>query len=129
LTASAFSAVSAEPPLVLVCVEKSADCYGAFMATTHLAISVLSERQADTAKRFATKHIDKFRGIEIQAGGRTGMALVRGASAHIECAVMERIDGGDHTIIIGLVLAAANTADPPLLHARRRFGRFVDQIA
>ncbi|MGH2587312.1 MAG: flavin reductase family protein [Dehalococcoidia bacterium] len=123
-TASAFSSLSLDPPLILVCLEKRADSHPAFERADHFAVSILAEHQQDTAMRFATRGIDKFGGIETLQGDATGHPLVPEAMAHIECRIVERLPGGDHTILIGEVLTARTDDRPPLLHYNRRFGAF-----
>ena len=123
-TASAFSSLSLDPPLILVCLEKRAESYPTFDAAEHFAVSILATGQTDVALRFATRGIDKFAGAPVVPGELTGMPLIEGAIAHLECRVHDRPDGGDHTIIIGEVLRAASTDGEPLLHFNRKFGRF-----
>jgi len=123
-TASAFSSLSLDPPLILVCLQKDADCYQAFMEAESFTVSILATGQSDMARRFATKSIDKIRGTLISRALSTGLPLIEGASAWLECRTYSRVDGGDHTILIGEVLAAGATGAEPLLHFNRTFGRF-----
>ncbi len=123
-TASAFCSLSLDPPLVLVCLEKRAHCYEAFVHTSHIAISVLASGQLDLAWHFATKQEDKFERIAIEPGPVTGLPLIPGATVHLECEMHDRLDGGDHTILIARVLRAESTDQPPLVHFNRRFGDF-----
>ena len=123
-TASAFSSLSLEPPLLLVCLQKDADCYAAFMESDVFAVSILARGQAEIARRFATKAIDKLKDTPVTPGAQTGLPLVSGAAAHAECRMRERIDGGDHTILVGEVVRAATSDAEPLLHYNRQFGRF-----
>src|SRR5581483_3851637 len=102
-TASAFSSLSLDPPLVLVCLEKRANSYDAFMQADKMAISVLAEDQLDLGLRFARKDIDKFEGLNAKAGEATGLPLIDGATVHLECRMYERLAGGDHTILVGEV--------------------------
>ncbi|MFN8558597.1 MAG: flavin reductase family protein [Dehalococcoidia bacterium] len=126
-TASAFSSLSLDPPLSLVCLEKRAESYEAFMLATHFGVSFLATGQLDLAWRFATKGIDKFADTPIETGAVAAMPLVRDAAVHLECTVHDRLDGGDHTIIVGRVLAAISTDREPLVHYNRKFGRFVPE--
>lgn len=126
-TASAFSSLSLHPPLLLVCLQKDADCYAAFMETEHFAVSILSREQDDIARRFATKSIDKWQDTPTLAGERTRLPLIDGATAHAECLMLDRVDGGDHTILIGEVISAVSFEYEPLLHFNRQFGRFVGE--
>lgn len=123
-TASAFSSLSLDPPLLLVCLQKDADCYAAFMESPQFAVSILAAGQSEIALRFATKAIDKLAGTPFMDGPATGVPLIEGAAAQAECRIWERVDAGDHTILIGEVLRATSTDAEPLLHFNRSFGRF-----
>jgi flavin reductase ActVB len=124
-TASAFSSLSLDPPLVLVCLEKRAESHPAFMSAESFAVSILADSQGDTAWRFAKRGTDKFAGIEMESGAHTGLPLVPDALVQLECRMHERLDGGDHTILVGEVLdARLNEGAAPLLHYNRQFGRF-----
>jgi flavin reductase ActVB len=123
-TASAFSSLSLDPPLILVCLQKDADCYQAFMEAESFTVSILSAGQSDIAQRFATKAIDKLQGTGVAPASISGLPRIEGASAWLECRTYSRVDGGDHTILIGEVIAAGATGAEPLLHFNRTFGRF-----
>lgn len=123
-TASAFSSLSLDPPLVLVCLDRKADSYPAFEAAGHFTISILAAHQSDHGMRFATKSADKFAGVETEQGKVTGIPLIPEALVHLECRTHQRLDGGDHVIIVGEVLRAQSNDQEPLLHFNRRFGRF-----
>jgi flavin reductase ActVB len=124
-TASAFSSLSLEPPLLLVCLQKDADCYNAFMDSDDFAVSILAHGQSEIARRFATKAIDKWAGTAVTPGKISGLPLVTGASAHCECRIRERVDGGDHMILLGEVVRAEVSEAEPMLHYNRQFGHFV----
>ncbi len=125
-TASAFSSLSLEPPLVLVCLEKRAQSHPSFMAAAQMAISILAADQAEVALHFARKQADKFAGVATVPGAVTGLPLIPGALVHLECRIVDRLEGGDHTILVGEVLRAETAAErEPLLHYNRQFGRFL----
>jgi flavin reductase ActVB len=126
-TASAFSSLSLDPPLVLVCLDKGANSYAAFASCETLAVSILAEGQDDIAMRFAKRDIDKFEGIAVVKGDVTGLPLIEGAMVHLECRAHSRFDGGDHTIIVAEVLRASSNDKQPLLHFNRQFGRFATE--
>lgn len=105
MTVSAFSSLSLRPPLVLVCIGDDATIAGAVANAGHFAVSVLSQDQEALARRFADSDADRFAGTAVTRGG-TGLALLDGAAAHLVCAIVARHRGGDHTIIVGEVLAA-----------------------
>jgi flavin reductase ActVB len=123
-TASAFSSLSLDPPLVLVCLDKGANSYAAFSSCETLAVSILAEGQDDLAMRFAKRDIDKFQGTATIKGEATGLPLLDGAMVHLECRAHSRLEGGDHTIIVAEVLRASSNDKQPLLHFNRQFGRF-----
>lgn len=123
-TASAFSSLSLSPPLVLVCLQKDADSYEAFMQAERFTISILAAGQEGIARRFATKGIDKLDGTPVVAAPESGLPRIDGASAWLDCQMHSRPDGGDHRILIGEVLAAGTGGAEPLLHFNRTFGRF-----
>ncbi|MCO6509553.1 MAG: flavin reductase family protein [Aridibacter famidurans] len=99
LTVSAFCSVSLEPPLVLICIEKTARCHEAFKDSGKLVVNVLAEDQRQVSERFATQMEDKFEGIEYSLNGN-GTPVLEGAATVLDCAVRESLDGGDHTIFI-----------------------------
>jgi flavin reductase ActVB len=123
-TASAFSSLSLDPPLLLVCLQKDADCHAAFMTAEQFGVSILAQGQSSIALRFATKAIDKWDGTRSVPGRATGIPLIDGAAARLECRIHSRADGGDHTILVGEVLTADANGNEPLLHFNRSFGRF-----
>ncbi len=101
-TASSFCSVSAEPPLVLVCLARSANSYPLFAHNDSFAISILQSDHVDLARRFASKNADKF-----ACGGfvRTpsGATVLENALAVVECSVDCRYEAGDHMIMVGQV--------------------------
>lgn len=126
-TASAFSSLSLDPPLILVCLDKRAESHGVFDQADHFAISILAAHQKDTAMRFATRGADKFGGFEVQPGEATRLPLIPEAMVHLECRMHDRLPGGDHTILIGEVLRAHSEDRSPLLHHNRAFGSFQEK--
>lgn len=124
-TASAFSSLSLNPPLVLVCLDAGAECHDAFLRAGTLAVNVLRPRHAQLAMRFATKGADKFGGDDFLRG-QHGAQVLPDAAAVLECSLHSTVPAGDHTIVIGQVLSV--TTDPQvavdgdaLLHFARGF--------
>src|SRR4029450_6150521 len=68
LTANAFMSLSLNPPLVLISVDKGATCYACFELQNGFTVNFLSEGQEEISRRFATKGIDKFAGLQSRAG-------------------------------------------------------------
>jgi flavin reductase (DIM6/NTAB) family NADH-FMN oxidoreductase RutF len=123
-TATSFSSVSLDPPLVLACLDRRADSLPSFQSAGHFAISILSSHQADYALRFAAKGTDKFAGVDVELGAVTGLPLLPDVCVQLECRKYDELSGGDHIIILGEVLGVATSDKPPLLHFNRRFGGF-----
>ncbi len=122
LTATAFTSVSLSPPLVLVCIDFKARCYAAFEACGRFAVNILESGQEAQARRFASTLEDKFDGLEFERG-RSGLPLIAGALAHVECEKVGAYPGGDHTIFVGRVEVARAYGGEPLLHYRGRYDR------
>jgi len=119
MTANAFTSVSLDPPLVLVCVDRDARLHESILAAKSFAVSVLGAGQADLAKHFADRSrpagLAQFDSTEWDAGPRTGAPLIREALAHVECALWRVYHGGDHWIVLGRVLEAGGTPGDALL--------------
>jgi flavin reductase (DIM6/NTAB) family NADH-FMN oxidoreductase RutF len=123
ITASAFSALSIDPALVLFCPNYASDTYPILRDSKQFAIHLLSAEQTAEAYAFAGKGKDKAKGIEWHLS-ELGNPLLAKATAIIECELWREYDGGDHAIIVGavknLVLPAAGDADGlPQRQARR----------
>ena len=120
LTVTAFSSVSLDPPLVLVCVDHRSEAHVGFRDAGHFGVSVLAEGQEEVSRRFAAGGAAKFTGLEL-ARGKTGVPLIPGALAHLECRVQASHDAGDHRIYVGEVLAAEVRPGRPLLYHDRDY--------
>jgi len=101
-TASSFCSVSLEPPLLLVCLARSANSYPVFAGCAQFAISVLRADQSGLALRFASKTADKFANGPFVRTAQ-GALVVDDAHAVAECTVYDRYDAGDHMILVGEV--------------------------
>ena len=100
LTANALCSVSLSPPLLLCCIDKSAECHPAFSASKVFVVNVLSTEQEVLSRKFAKSGADKFQGVGYRIE-RTGAPVLEGSLAHLECEVRQEFDAGDHTIYLG----------------------------
>lgn len=116
MTVSAFSSVSLEPPLVMVCIGEEASLKPMIADATHYGVSILASDQEPLSRRFAA-HGERFDGIGFTRG-ENGMALIDGALAFMECRIVARHRAGDHTIVVGEVEAASVEDARPLLYYR-----------
>jgi flavin reductase (DIM6/NTAB) family NADH-FMN oxidoreductase RutF len=115
LTASAFTSVSLDPPLVLICVDHAATAHPDFRERGWFAVNILRREQEALSRRFAASGGDKFRGVTCHEG-RTGLPLLDGALATLECRIVEAHEAGDHTIFIAEVETASVTEGRPLVY-------------
>ena len=122
MTVGSFCSLSLEPPLVLVCIGDDATIADAMRGATHFAISVLADDQEPLSRLFADRAARGFGGVPHHRGPH-GLALLDGASAHLECRIAARHPGGDHTIVVGEVLHAEATVRRPLVHHRGAYNR------
>lgn len=122
ITANSFSSVSIDPPLVLWSPAKSSRRYAPFAAAERFAIHVLGAEQADICEAFV-KDGDAFADFET-TNLMKGVPLIENCLARFECALFAQHDAGDHTVIIGEVVAAETRPGEPLVFARGRYGRF-----
>lgn len=119
LTANSFTSVSLEPPIVSVCIAKAGRVFPTLAGADHFAVNILSAAQQDLALHFASIVENRFTGTEWTAG--SAAPLLDGASAHLECAVHERVDAGDHEILLGCVVHYGRASTPPLVYCRGAF--------
>ena len=122
LTANAFMSLSLDPPLALVGIDKTAQCYGCFDASKVFTVNFLSDEQEEISRRFATKGVDKFAGLEWHEGSN-GAAILAGVIGYVECRIKENFEGGDHTLIVGEILKAEATGGQPLLFFQGKYQR------
>ena len=124
LTCSAFTSVSLDPPLVLVCINASSRSHDALVSGHHLGISLLARDQSETARIFATSGADKFGTVAWESGAGTGVPLISGATAVMETVIEDRVTAGTHTIVICRVVVAVDHGREPLLYLD---GTFLDR--
>jgi flavin reductase (DIM6/NTAB) family NADH-FMN oxidoreductase RutF len=124
LTANAFTAVSLDPPLVLVCVGHRSRSYQSFIQSCRFAIHILSDAQADAARHFAQP--GSLRGAAVAwAVNERGLPVLDEYVALIECRLSAEHRGGDHAILVGAVEAislGAQDARPLLYHRGQLLG-------
>ena len=120
-TASAVSSLSLDPPMLLVCLNKTSSTGQAIAAARHFAVNILAEGQADAAMQFAGKG-DKFAGQPIVQGA-AGEPLLADALANLECRVVEEVTGGTHSVFLASVEHATGREAAPLAYFRGKFGR------
>jgi flavin reductase (DIM6/NTAB) family NADH-FMN oxidoreductase RutF len=126
LTSNAFSSVSAEPPLLLVCVDKRSQTLPALQARQAFVVNFLAAGRGEVSNTFASKATDKFAGLSWNPSESAGGSpiLANDALAYAECLTEREIDAGDHVILIGRVVGGQAPApdSDPLTYFRRTYG-------
>jgi flavin reductase (DIM6/NTAB) family NADH-FMN oxidoreductase RutF len=118
LTTNAFTSLSLDPTLVLVCLDVESRTLAAVREHRRLAVNVLAKDQHELAVRFSGKaaHVTKFKDVGWRE--EAGVPVLDGIVAWVSGAVLELIPGGDHVIAIASVEAGdAPGGEPLLFHA------------
>ena len=124
MTVSAFSSVSLEPPLVLVCADKGANTLALIEAAGAFTVNLLAQGQQELSELFADKarEFQRFDGLDCEVGA-TGCARISGALGYLDCRVVQAVDAGDHVVYIGRVEGAELSDGEPLVYCRGKYGR------
>lgn len=117
MTVSAFCSLSLQPPLVLVCIEKTASVHNALTSSAAFIVNILSAKQEQIARRFSIVDIDRFEGVGFSRS-RNGIVVLDDVLGVIECNRFSLHDGGDHTIVVGEVEAGRAETGAPLIYYR-----------
>jgi flavin reductase (DIM6/NTAB) family NADH-FMN oxidoreductase RutF len=121
MTVSSFTSVSLSPPLVLVCIDKSARFLQDLPAGAAISINILSEQQQHLATRFANrKDEDRFAGAQWHTGWHE-VPLLDGVVATFGCLVTQVLESGDHFILIAEVFDIQRHKGSPLVWCDRNY--------
>ncbi len=127
LTVSAFTAVSLEPPLVLVCIGERSDCYELLATSEYFAVNVLAADQASLALAFAELGDAKVRALRAfpDLWMTETAPVLTDCAAHIVCRRHAVHHAGDHNIVVGEVLNLESRAGErePLVYFASGFRR------
>jgi flavin reductase (DIM6/NTAB) family NADH-FMN oxidoreductase RutF len=123
ITVSAFSSVSLEPPLVLVCVNNESSALSTILQSGAISINLLAQGQEDVASQGSSR-VRVGLGTIAYTIGNNGCALVVGAAGSLECNVWKTDVVGDHTVVYGLVTHVVVGQTTPRLYHQRRYGKF-----
>jgi flavin reductase (DIM6/NTAB) family NADH-FMN oxidoreductase RutF len=126
MTINSFNSVSLVPRLVSWCIDMGAASYNDFRLCREFTISILTEDQQAVAKRFASRGVDKFEGVDYQPHKPF---IIPSASAWFTCENHQQFLLGDHLMLIGQVIEFGHETEKPLLFAQGKFHRLLDQAA
>lgn len=128
MTVSAFTEVSLDPPLVLVCADKTSNTHPLIAESQAFAVHILRRDQEELSNLFASKEDEhrRFDDLDYETGA-TGAPLLAGALARFDCRVRDAHDAGDHVIYVGEVVelqlgeVGDREAGGPLMFYDRRY--------
>jgi flavin reductase (DIM6/NTAB) family NADH-FMN oxidoreductase RutF len=123
LTCSQTCSLSAEPPLLLVCIDRRSTTLGAIRSNGHFVINYLLAGRGPLANRFASREPDKWAHLAWRPTARGLPWLYADSLAYAECAVVDSLPGGDHDIVVGCVEGGQPPAPgtQPLMYFRRTY--------
>ena len=130
LTVSAVSSVSAEPPMLLVCVNQKNVARNAILGNGRFAINILTAGQQTVAETFSgsDEHGDAYQfDTEEWTTEKDGSPLLKDAIASFDCEMENIVSAATHTIFIGRVKASKESSDTPLLYTRRSYSQPIGQ--
>lgn len=116
MTVSAFCSLSLYPPLVLMCIDKSATMFDLLTTGESFTVNILSASQEELARRFANVDSEKFDGVGYTVVD--GSAVLEDVIAYAICTRTQSIEAGDHTIVVGEVRSSSVSEGEPLLYFR-----------
>lgn len=123
MTATAVCSVCAEPPTILVVVNRTAHTHPLIAAAGFFTVNFLAQGQQSLAERFSTQHPDPFEGILRNSNKNLNAPVISGAIAFLECRLTNQLDVGTHTIFIGQVVDCDTVDDEPLLYYGGRYSK------
>jgi flavin reductase (DIM6/NTAB) family NADH-FMN oxidoreductase RutF len=120
ITVSSFCSVSLDPPMVLICIEKTTGSHYAFGESGAFVVNILGESQSEISEHFATRIDGKFDSIEHKLN-EDGVPVLTGAIATLRCKLRHSLDGGDHSIFVGSVEDVIVSDGQPLIYFNRYY--------
>jgi flavin reductase (DIM6/NTAB) family NADH-FMN oxidoreductase RutF len=119
-TANSFASVSLEPPMVSICLARTASCYEAFRTARAFAINVMADSQQAVALTFASKATDKFTGVD-WVKSPLGSPYIEQSLARFDCKLVNLVEAGDHILLLGQVEHFDEFEASPLGYYRGKF--------
>jgi flavin reductase (DIM6/NTAB) family NADH-FMN oxidoreductase RutF len=129
MTVNAVTALSLEPPRLLICLQRGRYTLDAIRDSGRFAVNFLCDEQSALSARFATNRLDKFVGVDWYAGLATGTPCFSRVLATAECEVANIVTSGDHDIVIGDLVAGRSREGTALVYYNRGYHRLVSTAA
>ena len=122
-TCQSFSALSLDPPLVVLAPAKSSTSWPRIAEAGAFCVNILESRQEALCRSFAASGSDKFAGVG-WTPAVTGAPILDGSLAYVDCELADIHDAGDHELVTGRVVDLGIGEGSPLLYYRSGFGSF-----
>lgn len=123
-TANAFASVTAEPPAVLICVNRTATAHPLISSSQRFCVNILALEQRPLAERFAGgEPRQRFEGVRYRIGP-SGSPILEDTLAYVDCTLGEELTSGTHTIFLGNVVEAGDREGAPLGYYDRTYRNF-----
>jgi flavin reductase (DIM6/NTAB) family NADH-FMN oxidoreductase RutF len=121
LTVTAFTSVSLDPPLVLICIRNESTATSLFKKSMKYCVNILAENQRQISEKFSLAgEAGRFLDLDYYVG-KGGSPIVRGCIGYIDCKIVQIIPGGDHTIFLGEAVDVYAEEKEPLLYLNRKY--------
>jgi flavin reductase (DIM6/NTAB) family NADH-FMN oxidoreductase RutF len=117
MTVSAFSSLSLNPPLVLICIDNAATMSPVIATASHFVVNILTSTQEELSRRFADQLDNRFAGIGYRESA-SGAPILDDVLAWVDCRIVARHPAGDHVIVVGEVQSGKVLNGEPLLYYR-----------
>ncbi len=124
MTVNSLTSVSLQPPLLLVCLTRDSRTAVAVEERKAFVVNLLGTRQESLSDRFARRGEDHFEGLDVGLNARQLPVFERGLG-WLDCDVTSIVDGGDHIIVVGEVIACEAREGTPLVFFRGRYHELV----
>jgi flavin reductase (DIM6/NTAB) family NADH-FMN oxidoreductase RutF len=125
-TANAVTSLSLDPPLMLACLDRGSRTLDSVRAQGRFGVNALAAGQEELARRFARKDPEPSKWQGVDWSEYLDLPRLAGALMWVACELRDLIDGGDHLILTGNVIAADAIDGQPLLFHR---GAYRDLLA
>lgn len=125
ITVSAFCSVSLDPPLILVCIDRTTGSHHAVIETGVFVVNFLAAGQDEISERFSLTDIDKFE-LGGFRNGIGGVPVLDESLVSLECTLRSTFDGGDHSIFVGQVESVRVRDVAPLVYFHGSYRDLLD---
>lgn len=119
-TVSSFASLSLDPPLISVAFDRGSSVLANIQRAGRFGVNLLGLAQEELAMVFARRSQNRFAGVAWHRSA--GLPRLTEAAGWMECELHRTVEGGDHLLLFGLVVASSHRALPPLVYAHRTFG-------